>query len=92
MSGRTVQISGGWHTTVARGLAIAAACAFVATVTVQAQELELEHHARLSADLERVAITPATQLIASRGPGRLATGFPPSVLRTDQEGTITLPL
>jgi competence protein ComEC len=47
---------------------------------------------RLSADLERVAITPATQLIASRGPGRLATGFPPSVLRTDQEGTITLPL
>jgi competence protein ComEC len=47
---------------------------------------------RLSPDLERVAITPATQLIASRGPGRLATGFPPSVLRTDQEGTITLPL
>jgi hypothetical protein len=47
---------------------------------------------RLSPDLERVALTPATQLIASRGPGRLATGFPPSVLRTDQEGTITLPL
>jgi competence protein ComEC len=46
----------------------------------------------LSPDLERVAVTPATQLIASRGPGRLAAGFPPSVLRTDQEGTITLPL
>jgi competence protein ComEC len=47
---------------------------------------------RLSPDLERAALTPTTQLIASRGPGRLATGFPPSVLRTDQEGTITLPL
>jgi competence protein ComEC len=47
---------------------------------------------RLSPDLERVALTPTTQLIASRGPGRLATGFPPSVLRTDQEGTISLPL
>jgi competence protein ComEC len=47
---------------------------------------------RLSPDLERRAFTPTTQLIASRGPGRLATGFPPSVLRTDQEGTITLPL
>jgi hypothetical protein len=34
----------------------------------------------------------STQLIASRGPGRLATGFPPSVLRTDQEGTIALPM
>jgi competence protein ComEC len=44
----------------------------------------------LSPDLERVALTPATQLIASRGPGRLAAGFPPDVLRTDQEGTITL--
>ena len=33
-----------------------------------------------------------TQLIASRGSGRLATGFPPNVLRTDQEGTITLPM
>jgi competence protein ComEC len=47
---------------------------------------------RLSPDLERRAFTPTTQLMASRGPGRLATGFPPSVLRTDQEGTITLPL
>jgi competence protein ComEC len=47
---------------------------------------------RLSPDLERAALTPTTQLIASRGPGRLATGFPPSVLRTDQEGTITVPL
>jgi competence protein ComEC len=47
---------------------------------------------RLSPDLERVAITPTTQLIASRGSGRLATGFPPTVVRTDQEGTITLPL
>ena len=47
---------------------------------------------RLSPDLERRAITPSTQLIASRSAGRLATGFPPGVLRTDQEGTITLPL
>jgi competence protein ComEC len=46
----------------------------------------------LSPDLERVAITPTTQLIASRGSGRLAAGYPPNVLRTDQEGTITLPL
>jgi competence protein ComEC len=45
-----------------------------------------------SPDLESVAFTPTTQLIASRGSGRLATGFPPNVLRTDQEGTITLPL
>jgi hypothetical protein len=47
---------------------------------------------RLSPGLERVALTPTTQLIASRAAGRLASGFPPSVLRTDQEGTITLPL
>ncbi|HSS60475.1 MAG TPA: ComEC/Rec2 family competence protein [Candidatus Limnocylindrales bacterium] len=46
----------------------------------------------LSPDLMRVAITPATQLIASRGAGRLAAGLPPNVLRTDQEGAITLPL
>lgn len=46
----------------------------------------------LSPDLARVAVTAATQLIASRGSGRLANGFPPTVLRTDQEGTITLPL
>jgi competence protein ComEC len=47
---------------------------------------------RLSPDLERVAVASTTQLIASRASGRLATGFPPTVLRTDQEGTITLPL
>lgn len=47
---------------------------------------------RLSPDLERTAVTQTTQLIASRSSGRLATGFPPSVLRTDQEGTITLPM
>lgn len=46
----------------------------------------------LSPDLERAAIDQATQLIASRGSGRLAAGYPPAVLRTDQEGTITLPL
>jgi competence protein ComEC len=44
----------------------------------------------LSPDLVRVAITATTQMIASRGPGRLAVAFPPNVLRTDQEGTITL--
>jgi competence protein ComEC len=42
----------------------------------------------LSPDLERAAGAP--QLIASRSSGRLARGFPPTVLRTDQEGTITL--
>ena len=47
---------------------------------------------RLSPDLERAAVTPATQLVASRGPGRLAATFDASVLRTDEEGTITLPL
>jgi competence protein ComEC len=46
----------------------------------------------LSPDLETVAIMSTTQLIASRGAGRLANGFPPNVLRTDQEGTITLPM
>jgi competence protein ComEC len=46
----------------------------------------------LSPDLERIAVARTTQLIASRGPGRLAQGFPPDVLRTDEEGTITLPL
>ena len=46
----------------------------------------------LSPDLERVALTSATQLIASRGAGRLAAGYPPSVLRTDQEGVIAVPL
>lgn len=47
---------------------------------------------RLSPDLQRAAVDQATQLIASRSSGRLATGFPPNVLRTDQEGTITLPM
>jgi len=47
---------------------------------------------RLSSDLERAAVTPATQLVASRGPGRLAATFDATVLRTDEEGTITLPL
>lgn len=47
----------------------------------------------LSADLERSATDGATQFIASRSAGgRLAAGYPASVLRTDQEGTITLPL
>jgi competence protein ComEC len=45
----------------------------------------------LSPELERAAGSNA-QLIASRSAGRLATGFPPTVLRTDQEGTITLPM
>jgi competence protein ComEC len=44
----------------------------------------------LSPDLENAAITASTQLIASRTAGRLANGLPPNVLRTDQEGTITL--
>ena len=47
---------------------------------------------RLAPELDRAAVSNTTQLIASRGPGRLANGFPPSVLRTDQEGTITVPL
>jgi len=45
---------------------------------------------QLSPDIDRLAITPTTQLIASRPAGRLANGYPPNVLRTDQEGTITL--
>jgi competence protein ComEC len=45
----------------------------------------------LSPELERAA-GPAVQLIASRSAGRLAQGFSPTVLRTDQEGTITLPM
>lgn len=44
----------------------------------------------LSPDLEAAAGDP--ELIASRASGRLATGFPPTVLRTDQEGTVTVPL
>jgi len=45
----------------------------------------------LSPELERAA-GAAAQLIASRSAGRLARGFPATVLRTDQEGTITLPM
>ncbi|MEA2644184.1 MAG: hypothetical protein QOG08_1210, partial [Chloroflexota bacterium] len=45
----------------------------------------------LAPELERAA-GPSVQLIASRAAGRLAQGFPPTVLRTDQEGTITLPM
>jgi len=47
---------------------------------------------QLSPDLDNAALTTTTQLIATRGAGRLANGFPPNVLRTDQEGTITLPM
>jgi len=54
--------------------------------------LPLGGRSRLSPELERAATTPTTQLIASRASGRLANGFPPNVLRTDQEGTITLPM
>jgi competence protein ComEC len=45
----------------------------------------------LPPELERAAGAGA-QLIVSRSAGRLAAGFPPTVLRTDQEGTITLPM
>jgi competence protein ComEC len=45
----------------------------------------------VSPELETAA-GPAVQLIASRSAGRLAKGLPPTVLRTDQEGTITLPM
>jgi competence protein ComEC len=43
-----------------------------------------------SPDLDR-AVSGA-QLVASLASGRLARGLPPTVLRTDQEGTITLPM
>lgn len=47
----------------------------------------------ISPQLQHAAMTPTTQLIASRAAaGKLANGFPPNVLRTDQEGTITLPM
>ncbi|HET9781933.1 MAG TPA: ComEC/Rec2 family competence protein [Candidatus Dormibacteraeota bacterium] len=46
----------------------------------------------LSPDIERIAVDATTQLIASRTAGRLANGFPPTVLCTDQEGTISLPM
>ena len=42
-----------------------------------------------SPDLERAAGAQA-QMIASRTSGRLARGLPPTVLRTDQQGTITV--
>ena len=45
----------------------------------------------LAPELERAA-GPNVQLIASRAAGRIAQGFPLTVLRTDQEGTITLPM
>jgi competence protein ComEC len=44
----------------------------------------------LSPDLENLMGQP--ELIASVASGRLATGFPPTVLRTDQEGAITVPM
>jgi hypothetical protein len=40
--------------------------------------------------LDRAA--SGAQVIASLSSGRLARGIPPTVLRTDQEGTITLPM
>jgi competence protein ComEC len=46
---------------------------------------------RLPSEVEDAAGAGA-QLIASRTAGRLANGYPPSVLRTDEEGTITLPM
>jgi hypothetical protein len=42
-----------------------------------------------SPELERAA-GAAVQMIVSRSAGRLARGFPPTVIRTDQEGTITV--
>jgi competence protein ComEC len=47
---------------------------------------------QLSPELARTALTSTSQLIASRAAGKLAKGFPPNVLRTDQEGTIALPM
>jgi competence protein ComEC len=45
----------------------------------------------MPSELERAAGL-AAQLIASRSAGRLASGISPTVLRTDEEGTITLPM
>jgi hypothetical protein len=45
---------------------------------------------RPSPELEHASA--GAQLIASLASGRLARGLPPTVLRTDQEGTITLPM
>jgi competence protein ComEC len=48
---------------------------------------------QISPELAHAAVGRTTQLIASRAAaGRLANGFPSNVLRTDQEGTITLPM
>jgi hypothetical protein len=48
---------------------------------------------QISPELAHAGVGPTTQLIASRAAaGRLANGFPANVLRTDQEGTITLPM
>jgi len=46
--------------------------------------------AGLSPDIEAAIGEP--QLLASLASGRLALGMPPSVLRTDQEGTISVPM
>jgi hypothetical protein len=35
-------------------------------------------------------VASGSQMIASRSAGRLARGFPATVQRTDQEGTITV--
>jgi competence protein ComEC len=45
---------------------------------------------RLSPEL--LAAAGDTQMVVSRLPGRLALGYPLDVLRTDQEGTVTLPM
>jgi len=47
-------------------------------------------HSLPSPDLER-AISNA-QFVASLASGRLARGVPQTVLRTDQQGTISLPM
>jgi competence protein ComEC len=65
-------------------LRLSAACTYVL--------LPSGGRSRLSPDLERRAVTARTQLVASRTAGRLAAGLPADVLRTDQEGTITLPM
>jgi len=44
----------------------------------------------LSPDMDQAAGRP--EMFASLASGRLALGFPPTVLRTDQEGTITVPM
>jgi len=47
-------------------------------------------HSLPSPDLERAAAR--AQMVASLASGRLARGIPVTVLRTDEEGTITLPM